>query len=178
MNAREQRQRQGAFTLIEVLAVVAITAVVAGAVALTFTYSVRAATERDVLERVTDLDAATRRLARVEGAPMRLLFDLERGEVRQQRADGTDTGQRVRLAPPMAITRVRTSAGDVRFGRAEINVSGAGHAPTYALLLGDGAAGGVLLAGLTGQATALEDDEAAQDILATIGATPPRHDAR
>lgn len=165
-----RRSLDHAFTLIEILAVIVVVAVIAGAVGLTFTYGVRAATDRDFLDRIVALDEVTRRAARQGGQPMRLAFDLEHGLVRQQDGEGQDTGQRVRAPRGMVIRRLVTVDIDAQYGDAGVAVSTIGTSETYAVFVGrdDQPAVGVLFAGLTGQVTRLTDERTAKDILATI----------
>ncbi len=162
-----------AFTLIEVLAVVAIMAVVLGAVGLTLKYTLAGATDRDVLDRIRLLDADTRALARRAGVPMKLVYDLDRHRVRQQDSEGRDTGTTVTFPKGVKLIRLATvETPDQQYGSATIDIQTKGYSATYAVTCGrDGQpATTMLFAGLTGQATIVEE-QAVESIFELLNET-------
>jgi prepilin-type N-terminal cleavage/methylation domain-containing protein len=140
-----------AFTLLELMAVLVITAILAGAVVLTMSGRLDEARMTDVVARLGDLDRWTRHDAR-RLRPACLVFDLDRDMAWR------DTGERNRiltLPPGYSLAALRDSRGTVRDGEVRIECSSEGRTDSYALAVAgpDHALAWVVFAGLTGQST-------------------------
>jgi len=182
------RRPPRAFTLVEVLAVVAVLALLAGAVAWSAAGDMRRVTRRETIGRIAHAD----HLARVEavrlGRPVALRFDFndQRIDVVGSSRDGRRTAseREVALAANCRIERVWI-AGDednVDSTAADVAFSITGRSPTYAVKLSfasdgsDDQTGGTTWAvfcGLTGQATCIDDDEEIENLFATLLAGRP-----
>lgn len=166
MTSSSNRRRTG-FTLVEITAVILIAALIAGAVTLN-TVGPRRITElRDVVERVGRFDALSRAYAENTGTDVRIVVDTDLDEISRVGARGTDNhGRPLRLGGDWDIAAVRVFGREPIRGRAVIPCSSAGLSPSYALLL-EGPGGRsrwLLVAGLTGETTACENEDEIQDI--------------
>jgi type II secretory pathway pseudopilin PulG len=138
--------------------------------------TVRAARAQDAAEQVAFYDRATREWARRFGRTVRLSFDLDRGTV-SRAAAGDDAGDRpaaLHLASGFRIERVVWPGGSATAGQASVAVSSRGQTPSYAVLLrGNGSKAGaerhwLVVAGLTGRTTAVNDDREVEDLFRTL----------
>ena len=193
-SSRGRRRGAGAFTLIEMLVVLALGAVMATIVVVGLGGSYRAARLEDVAGRVANYDRLTREYARRFGRAEQLVFDLGAGTIGRGPADDGETSDPrengVLHLPAGMIVRVVTAAeGAVSGGRAAVNCSTDGQTPTYAVCL-KGVKGDeywMLTVGLTGQTLRMKDEREVQDIFRLLAdgrngpvalATPARDDAR
>jgi prepilin-type N-terminal cleavage/methylation domain-containing protein len=170
--------RPRAFTLIEMLAAVALLAVLTAAVTVSLAGAARKARTEDVAEQFAAFERATRDAARrFERTPV-LEFDLNRGTIR--RTDGERDAMPLHLAGGVRVKRLISGGRDVTYGDASVRFSALGQSPTYAVLLdGPGGQRLVAFAGLTGQSIVSSDERQVRDILsAAAGNAADRTDAR
>jgi len=189
------------FTLVEVMAVVALMAILAGGVAWAMTGEIRRASREDVVVKLAHADALTRLAARRLGRSRVLAFDLDRGTLTHGRhadrtagsggGDEAPPPRTVTLAPGHRLEQIAlTRAGRVRrfdAGVVELTVSAAGHSATYALRLAPSGRGRerpdrapepgpwLVVAGLTGQVTQGYEDREIDNLFDTL--TRPGLDA-
>ena len=161
----QKYHRPAAFTLIEVLVVMVIMSIIAGAAVVSFNKPIRAARIRDAREQVRYLDDSARQYVRRFGRPVQLVFDLTRGTLTRREGDNsTDNGARrvtyrSTLPPGYRIETIRTTDRRSSGGEVTIACSPLGLTPSYALhLTGPGLNEWLLVAGLAGEITTLTDD--------------------
>jgi prepilin-type N-terminal cleavage/methylation domain-containing protein len=179
--------RRGGFTLIEVMAVVALLGLLAGAVAWSMAADARRSSQTAAVMQVAHADRMARLAAGCLGRACVLQFDLHRG--RMVRFDGTGrerqeshslylpTGWRIeRMVLP--AERMRGSglswpAGGRTIDGGEVDVAFSydGRSPSYALLLADEGDDGrvwLVFSGLTGQMIQCEDENEVHNLFAPI----------
>ena len=163
-------KKRSAFTLIELAMVMLILALAAAAVVLKVQRPLRSAAARDAIAAITEYDATTRAGARQQDRPLQLVANLTEGML--YRAD--EAGRKLPL-PAMQIGgqtrigRIVVGAVDRREGKAVIMCSSKGFTPTYALLIedgGDGAGQWIVMAGLSGQAVQVSNEDEVRKIMA------------
>ena len=171
-----------AFTLVEILVVIALAAVLATMAVVSLAGSFRTARAEDVAGQVANYDRLTREWVRRFGRPARLTFDLDRGTVHRSFAEeaeptGGDRDGPAAPAParrvPHRAARIRQRVGDG--GRNFDPLFGPGQTPTYAVLLAGpkGERQWLVTAGLTGKVTRADDDREVQDLFRTLPSDPP-----
>jgi prepilin-type N-terminal cleavage/methylation domain-containing protein len=140
--------RRAGFTLIELMAVVALLGLLAGAVAWSLADTVERATRGELRARLMEADRRARQAARRRGAPHRLRLDLAAQHVQRRRGGEADALARA-IPAPWTLTRVRVAPGTEapgyraaraaprpgRGGQAEIGISAGGRSPSNALRL-------------------------------------------
>lgn len=170
--------RERGFSLVEVTVVLAILAIAAGVVVFRMHAPRQAVTMRDVVGRLAWLDRAARVYAREHDRSLRIAIDSSAGRLRRMDAgDGRPVGAAVTLPQGWRVGSVRIGPGDASGALASIAVSRLGLTPAYALRI-DGPEGQrqwLLVAGLTGEVTLLDDERHVLDILAAVR---HGHDAR
>ncbi|MFP4354512.1 MAG: prepilin-type N-terminal cleavage/methylation domain-containing protein [Phycisphaerae bacterium] len=148
------------FTLIEVMAVVMVLAVLAGAAAWTMTEQLRSRRSLTAIEQLTGADRTARLAARSNGGSTRLEIDLDAGlSVRYDQPEGALAARRahpIQLPDGTEMRRVwlhlPSGKVEVRHGRVSIPYSTEGSSPTYAIELARAdQAQWLVVAGLTGQ---------------------------
>jgi prepilin-type N-terminal cleavage/methylation domain-containing protein len=190
-----------AFTLIEVLAVVALMGLLAGATVWSLAEDVRRSSHAEIVGRIINADHAARLAGQRLGEPCSLLFDLRTQSVR--RVIGNEEGGRqtrtvLKLPPGYRIDCIvlpaapGASRGPVVVqdsGEARIPFSTGGRSAAYALRLvsRDDSPGGnadgkvrqewLVFAGLTGQMTVGLDDDQVNNLFVALekGARPDAH---
>ena len=169
-------KRQAAFTLIEMLVVLALSAILASIVAFSLTGSYRTATAEDVAGRIANYDRLAREYSRRFGRPVRLVFNLGRDTVTRAPGETSEIsrdniGGVLHLPSAFRLDRVATGGGTATSGQASINCSPDGQTPSYAVRLTDvrGTHHWMLMAGLTGKTLQVRDEQEIQDIFRTIG---------
>jgi general secretion pathway protein H len=162
--------RPRAFTLIEVLCVVLLIGLLSGAAVIAFDRPLRAARARQIVEEIAAFDAAARAAARRSGRDVEMVIDpLERTIVRDESA-------RLELPAGLEIEQVRTADGSAPGSRVVIRCSPHGISRGYAIHLRSGDFDRwLLVAGLSGQVTMLNDESQVDSILS--GARAARRDA-
>ncbi len=183
------RRWRTCFTLIEVLVVVVVMGLLAGAAVLTLSRSARAATVADGVRRLAPLDELTRAAARRSGRRMAVVLSVgERTDgvpaARETDEASRETGTFTRLPPDVRIEEVwlwphgdRGAAGRTypdrhSDGEVTIHCSPDGWTPTYAVRLVDERAHAerwLVVAGLTGQVTEANDQRQVATIFDTLG---------
>lgn len=159
--------RRPAFTLIEMLAVLALLGLLTALATVSLSGAVRAARANDTAEAVRALDRSIRDYAKRFGRTVTLRFDLSQGVVVRVE-DGKPS-----VAYALPVRRVITRSDDRTAAEVFVNVSAAGYSPSYAVLVN--ASQGtqwIVFAGLSGQASVVNDEREVLDILA-----PARADA-
>jgi len=161
------RPARGGFTLIETMLAVLIMALLASAAALSLSGPVRRARAREAVDVVMAADRSARQEAHDSGRVVRLAFDPSTGAIsRVEGAEGRVTQFRVVVPRSFTISDVLVGRRVYRQTRAEVGFSGAGFSPSYAVrLMGPGADGWVVFAGLTGQASVVSDEQAVRNAI-------------
>ena len=187
-----------AFTLIEVIAVIVLIGMIAGAAAWSMTRDVRRATRADAIRRITHADRMTRLAAQRLGQPFRLRFNLDEQRIRRTTTEGPNRDKTTRTlnlprgfriaqilaprTPDDASLTGQTALERHRTGTTTIRYSTAGRSVTYAVHLtagnpradtddtNDPALGDAWLvfSGLTGQATQAQNRDAIEDLFNTL----------
>lgn len=170
--------RPAAFTLIEVMAVVALLGLLAGATAWSLAQDAQRASREQMLKRIAHVDHSARLAARRIGRAYALHIDID--QQRLCRVEQDDEGReepshRLNLAPGFRIDRVITAASatsistadfeagiaTIESGTLAIPYSSAGHCISYALRFTstkDDSHIWLVFAGLSGQATVIHNE--------------------
>lgn len=181
------------FTLIELVAVIALIGLIVGATAWSMTGRVRGSTRANVVSRLAFADRMARLAAQRLGRPGSLRFDLAEQRVsRSMDGDGRSELHSLPLPRGVRIERVmvagREVSADTRDAVVTIPMSSGGRSATYAVRIlfadadpqaadGLGPRGGwIVFAGLTGQVTLVSDDSDVENLFAPPPTTRP--DAR
>ena len=161
-----------AFSLAEVLVVLALAAVLTGTAALSLRGAARAARAEDVAGLLASFDRSAREAAWRLGAPLELRFDLGRGTVHRAGGDG-DESLPLRLPEGFRVAElVLADGGAVTAGEVRLAVSARRQTPSYAVRV-EGAGGEsiwLVAAGLSGRTVVLSDASDVEDIFATESA--------
>lgn len=163
--------RQPGFTLIEIMVVLLILSLIAGAVVLRVQTPLKHAQTQDVTDALAAFDHASRDAAREQDRQFRLVITPATG--RLSLAD--DRGQpvpSVALTLPDSFRLERLWVRNQDIGRREValSISRNGSSPSYAMELSGGAGRRwLIVAGLTGQVIQVEHEDEAQYILAATG---------
>jgi prepilin-type N-terminal cleavage/methylation domain-containing protein len=157
-----------AFTLIEVTAVLVLSALLAGAAVVLLAGPRARAAAVDAVDQLSFADGQVRRLAVASDAPQALTIDIANGRLLRS----TDEAAPVVLADLPAgvrVTRVLLGNDVIDFGLARVPVSAGGLSRSYAVGLSTPAGPRwVVVAGLTGRATAVPDAAAADAALEPV----------
>jgi prepilin-type N-terminal cleavage/methylation domain-containing protein len=167
-----------AFTLIEILVVVAVMALLVGSVALSFTGPLHRARTVEAIEQVKYLDASSRQFAKRFGRGVELVFDLSEGTMERRGGGGGGSGGggaggdreatfTATVASPLQLAAVYTAGRKLEYGQAKIPVSPLGLCETYAVKLTgpDAQQKWVLVTGLGGEVITFNDDAQVEAIL-------------
>jgi len=160
------------FTLIEVAAVALLLALLAGAVAWSFSGPIAAVRAGDALDRVRTFDAVARHAARQSGRGVTLVLDPADGSMVRQDMTAGEPREAYRAALPggFKLDRVRTAEDASRSlgGRTVIPCSADGRTQTYAVhIVGGGRDRWLVFAGLTGQPTEVAHEAEVDQIFDT-----------
>jgi len=194
---RTRSQRvASAFTFIEVLAVVVLLGLLAGATAWSLAGDARRADRRNVIEQLAHADAMARLAAERFGRPVTLRIDLDHQRITRivtVDANTEETGHAVRLPDEVRLTAVRIAAGPdplpgrrtgLRTGEFDAGVvnipfSDAGRSATYAVRIeardpetDRARATWLTIAGLSGQTMEIHDPETVDNLFAALDARP------
>ena len=154
-----------AFTLIELSAVLALMAVIAAVAAVSLAGPRRRAAADGAVGQVTFADAQARQATVAGDQPQVLVIDLAVGRLSRSVNDGPPTTL-ADLPGDVRVQRVRLGSDVVDFGQVRVPVSAAGRSPSYAVGLSTPAGPRwLVVAGLTGQVTAVTDDAEAEAVL-------------
>lgn len=170
--------RRSAFTLIEVLAVVTILALVAGATIWSLAADVRRGTCADAIGRVAWADRTARLAARRLGRPCGLRFDLDARRLWRIEDDGLRTTHEVALPGGYHIDRliIAATGGAADYGAIDVAYSIAGRSTDYAVHLTsrDGSDGTwIVISGLTGQVTSDLHENEVHNLFTALAAGRP-----
>jgi prepilin-type N-terminal cleavage/methylation domain-containing protein len=174
--------RRGAFTLIEVMAVVALLALAAGAVTWSFADEVRRSSKTTALNQIMRADCMARLAGQRLGRPCVLRFDLARQRVFRvvKGEEYAEDSHAVRLSSGCRVDRVTVadeSAGDATATRVasadsgvvDVAYSTSGRSVTYAVrLTRKDWSGWLVFAGLTGQVTLIEHEDEIQNLFSLL----------
>ena len=148
-----------AFTLIEMMLVVLLIGALAGAAAMSFVRPLRAA-----IEQIRAFDATARQVARRSGREVEIVIDPYYRQL-VRREEGRDISI-FRLPDGLRIKQVRTSGNARQGSELTLAISPHGWSRSYALrLVGHEFDRWLLVAGMSGQVTVIEDESHVQDIL-------------
>ncbi len=155
-----------AFTLIEVTAVLVLTAVLAGVAAVSLAGPRHRAVAADAVDQVAFADGQVRRAALAGDRPMSIVLDLSAGRLSRAAEDGSDPVTLADLPAGVRIDRVLLGADVLDVGVARATVSAEGRSRSYAVGLATPAGPRwLVVAGLTGQVTPVADEAAADAVL-------------
>jgi prepilin-type N-terminal cleavage/methylation domain-containing protein len=176
--------RSRAFTLIEIMVVVVLMGLLAGAAALTLTGQVAERTRDDIVGQLSRQDHMARLAARRLGET-KLQYDLESQRiwrVTTMRDGGFDRSHAMRLPRNHAVDRIliadheSTNSEDHETGQVEIVYSPGGHSLSYALRMHsqkEESRVWLFFAGLTGQVTVMEDEGKVYNLLQALSKGRP-----
>lgn len=166
------------FTLLEVLAVLALTAVLTTIAAVSLRQSVRRAGERDAAERLAAFDNLARIDCRRSQRSCQLVFSVGGQSVRRVRSESETEvdSPALQLGGNQSIARVMLPNRSIEAGDAAVEMSASGLSASYVVeLRRAGDSQFILLTGLGGKQVKLKDADEAQSILAAVAT---RHDDR
>jgi len=166
---------QPAFTLIEMLVVLALGAIMATIVTVSLAGSMRKARAEDAAGRIATYERLAREHARRFGRSGSLVFDLDRATVTavdvEADHDSRDhVAAALHLPSGIRLGCVMTADGASRNGQASIHYSSDGQAPSYAVDLMDcrGEHYWMVVAGLSGKTIRATNEQEVQDIFQAI----------
>jgi prepilin-type N-terminal cleavage/methylation domain-containing protein len=174
--------RRGAFTLIEVMAVVALLALAAGAVTWSFVDEVRRSSRTAACNQIMRADRMARLAGQRLGRQCVLRFDLAGQRVfRVLKGEGCqEDSHAVRLSSGCRLDRLTVADDSARgaangsatpadSGVVDIAYSTGGRSASYAVrLTGKDWSGWLVFAGLTGQVTLIEHEEEVQNLFTLL----------
>jgi prepilin-type N-terminal cleavage/methylation domain-containing protein len=148
------------FTIIELMAVLLLMALLAGAVVYTFGPELRSARLADSVSQLAELDAMARRQAATSGRGISIVIKPDAGRAFARDSSGR-LSQSVRLHPRVRVDRILTSSGRDTRGDVEVPVTAQGRSGSYALHLSAPrqTPRWLVIGGLGGDITESSDDE-------------------
>jgi prepilin-type N-terminal cleavage/methylation domain-containing protein len=148
------------FTLTELLVVMVLLGLIAGAATLRLAPLLDTATLEDACGRLEELDRLTRYRARSDWRECRLVLDLDR-QVAFRLEDGSDVPRARRRLGRCRVAQIRRAEGTVTAGTVEMRVSSIGACPTYAVQVQGGGdrTRWLVFAGLSGECEVFDDEE-------------------
>jgi len=163
-----------AFTLVETMLALLLMALLAAAVAMSFSRPLQAARAREAISQIHFADTQARQAARQFSAPVRLVLDPSENSI--TRYEGEHLRARAALPTGCRIQEVIVGRHATWEDHAEVWFSSSGLSRSYALhLTGPAFDQWVLFAGLSGQMTWVSDEQTLRSILDV--AAPTRRDA-
>lgn len=169
--------RARGFTLIELMAVVMILAVTSTVVIVKVHGPLRASGLRSLTDEIGGFDRLTRMQAVELDAPLLVMVDLDKGEIRRVDPEKREArGGPLSLPSGFSITQMRVRGENVESGTVSVLYSRQGLCASYAIeITGPGEKKWLLVTGLGGSITELANENEAETVLAV---TTPRNDAR
>lgn len=161
--------RNKAFTLVEILLVIALIGLMIGATTWAFEGLSRSASHEATLNAVVRADRMMRLSARRLGKPRAIQFDLDKQTLREI----SDHPRDINISG-CRVDRVVVQGSDEN--QATVQCTPAGTSPSYAVrLVGKDSTGWLVFCGLTGQSTWIQHENDTQNLLEVFGV---RNDAR
>lgn len=165
-----------AFSLIELTAVILILAIVAAAVALRVQTPMRHARLGDATGAIGQFDRMTRRAAREQDRPLRMVVALPAWRLSRTDERGRATSPPMVLPSGTIIEQLLVRDQSAASAEVAISCSRLGLTPTYAMLVSSGGERRwIVVAGLTGEVVEVKSEQEVHEI---IEATAARHNAR
>ena len=146
---------RAAFTLVEVVAVVVVMAILAGAMIVSLGDRMSRVRMSGLLDRLESLDRQSRTLAWQQKVPMLLAFDRDQHHVERSSLDNRPTNRRrIHLPKGFGIASVRVSTNASLANPIRLTISPQGQSPTYAIEVSSGKKDSewLVFGGVTGQA--------------------------
>lgn len=168
--------RRTGFTLIEVMLAVLLMALLASAVALSFSGPLQRARAEDAQQTLRSFDAAARQMATRWGRPVRVVFDVSAGTLSRREGQSLqEPRSRIALPSGYRVDEIRVEGRGYSDGEAVIDYSALGLSRSYAAhLSGPGLDRWLLFAGLSGEMTQAQDESAVESILGNVAPTSYR----
>lgn len=170
---------RGGFTLTELMVVLLVMGIVAGAVTLSLAGPKRRAELDDVVGEVVQFDLLARQYAARHGRAVQLVFDMDAGRVLRTEKGAVRERRPAVYVPPEGyrLGELRLAGKRLAGGRAALWCSVRGYTATYAVRV-DGPSGRrwVLFAGLTGEASVFEDEKELEQTLSLLSGSRPDAD--
>ena len=173
--------KRAAFTFLEVLAVVALLAVLSGGLMWAMAGDMSRASKEDAIQKLTHADRTARLAARRLGVSFALCIDLDRQRLWREPIDDADHPRStpVAIGSGYRIDRVMLPGNVHETGRVSIPVSTEGRSVTYAVRLAPPAASmdatdtpsepvWLVIAGLTGEVTRGDEDDEIDNLFDTL----------
>lgn len=176
MASRKARVRAG-FTLLELVAVLALMAMLCAVAAVSLKEACRTARAQYAIEQIMHWDRSLRDHARRFEQEAELTIDLDHNLFFEtQFHDGKPTSRRLPLGGGVRIERLFVGPDRIASGRANIEFFPDGHSPTYALKLktADGNVRWLAFAGASGQVDEEPNDKQIEELFREL--FPPRSD--
>lgn len=170
--------RARGFTLLELLAAVAVMGLIVGMTAWSLTGRLTGARMEEVIGQVAAMDGWARQAARNSGRAVRLVFDLRAGTVARADREGMLSSQ-YRLPAGYSLLGLVRADAPRPDGERAVEFAAGGWSASYAVQLSGpgGRECWVLFAGWTGDRRVFDDDDQVQETFrAVAGAAGP--DAR
>jgi prepilin-type N-terminal cleavage/methylation domain-containing protein len=167
-----------AFSLVELMAVLALSAIVVAVASSAFSQWRASGDMKDAMERVGSADALLRDDAQNAGRPMRLVFAPQTGAILRASPSSEEQAVRISQLPPdVRIDRVLPDESADSEEEKGIAISPAGRSRSYAVLLvgTDDRRQWIGIAGLTGQVVNLNDDDQAEQLVDGNGPSADAH---
>jgi len=161
-------RRRTAFTLFEMLAVVALLALFVATVSVNYKVPLRQVRLQNAEERIEGLDRRLRLVARDSGKPLELRIILDKGVFSARESHDTGTFSESYVLPSgISLEEVYVGADRVTDGEAMIRFASSGTTATYAicLRLPDRQQQWILVVGGTGQTVQFDDGESVKPFL-------------
>lgn len=180
-NKRKYSSNRSGFTLYELVAVMAVMAIIAGTVAISVRGHVSNARLESFVDRLEACDARARNEARRLNQSVALVFDANNQRVSQIILDAADASrERIFSAPRVVeIARVKTTNRESDRGTMRIAVSPLGQTETYALRLqaSRGRSLWLVVLGASGQCLRIDKEDDVEDVF-SLQRGAIRNDAR
>jgi prepilin-type N-terminal cleavage/methylation domain-containing protein len=153
---------RGGFTLVEILAVLAILAMFVTLVTVNYQAPLLDARLQNAFERMEGLDRTLRLVAQNQGRPIKLRIDLAHGELAAEcGSGGGDFNETYTLPAGIRLEQLCVDQERIDGDEATILFSSAGTSATYAigLTIPDGRCRWLLVVGATGQTVQVNGDD-------------------
>lgn len=162
-----QSRVQSGFTLVEILAVLILIGIIAGATVMTLKDRHSSVTLTGLLDRIEYWDQRTRDAAKNLKLPHALYFDLNKQTIqRASRVPQDTSGPVLQFPHHIRFTRLLTLPDNYEPVDQKVHVSAKGYSPSYVIKIEHNRrTGWLLIVGLTGHAQWIENEQTLQNIL-------------